>query len=68
MPNFFEIGSPFPEKILKGFKPYIDMAVILVILPGLSIYKMVPLPIMLHIKFDKFIDELEFYHEDRTIN
>ena len=23
---------------------------------------------MLHIKFDEFIDELEFYQEDRTIN
>ena len=57
MPNFFEFGSSISEKILKfeGF---------------LTIYGHGGHlgHVMLHIKFDEFFDDLEFYHEDQTIN
>ena len=34
IPSFVEIGLPVPEKILKGFLPYMGMAAILVMLPA----------------------------------
>ena len=33
-PSFVEIGLPVPEKIFKGFLPYMGMAAILVMLPA----------------------------------
>ena len=34
IPSFIEIGLPVPEKILKGFLPYVGMAAILVMGPA----------------------------------
>ena len=35
IPSFVEIGPPVPEKIFKGFLPYVGMAAILVMGPAL---------------------------------
>ena len=43
MPSFVEIGPPVPEKkIFEGVLPYVDMAVILVMTPGLFTKTLVP--------------------------
>ena len=34
IPSFVEIGLPVPEKIFKGFLPYMGMAAILVMRPA----------------------------------
>ena len=43
MPSFVEIGPLVPEKkIVEGFLPYMRMAAILVVYPGLFLYTWVP--------------------------
>ena len=43
MPSFVVIGPPVAEKkIFEGFLPYMGMAAILVMWPGLFIYILVP--------------------------
>ena len=44
MPNFVEIGLLVPEKIFKGFLPYMDVAAILVMQSRCREQTFVPLP------------------------
>ena len=52
MSGFFQIGPPVPEKkIFEGILPYMVMAAIVVIWPGLFIYTLVAPSYRRHIKF-----------------
>ena len=42
MPSLVEIGPPVPEKIFEGLLPYMDMAAILIMSPGLFTNTLVP--------------------------
>ena len=49
IPNFEEIGPPFPEKkIFEGFLPYMGMVAILVMLPASYQQNLISMFLSLH--------------------